>query len=230
MQMLHDIKDAILRLSIDDRVDFDKWYYAHPFRSKEEDCRIAEPAPAYDLTRQPMSVEEYLEFQAVSAIKHEYVAGEIFAMAGASLRHNIVSRNLVNIFSRHLRGSPCRAFIADIAVRIKTHQHEFFYYPDVMVACEVGDIDRRTLDNPKLIVEVLSHSTERTDRWEKALNYRHLQSLEEYVLVAQSAPEATFLRRAQEWRPAQSSGFDSTVEFHSIGLRTPLAHIYEGAA
>jgi len=124
-----------------------------------------------------MSVEEYLKFDESSSIKHEYVAGEVFAMSGPNLRHNLISLNLARAFFNHLQGGPCQAFAAEIKVRLRIETREFFYYPDVVVACGPLNMEERYLHNPRLIVEVLSPSTESIDRREKALNYQRIASL-----------------------------------------------------
>jgi Uma2 family endonuclease len=196
----------------------------------EEDHRVAEPAAAYGTRdkRDLMSIEEYLKFEEGSPIRHEYVAGEIFAMSGASLEHELIGGNVFAAFHAHLRGGPCRSFINNFKLHLEVNESKLFYYPDVMVAC--GPIaDFRFCTNPRLVVEVLSPSTERTDRREKAANYRQIPSLEEYVLVAQRSPEITIYRRSEHWAPLILSSLEETAEFRSIELSLPLGQIYEGA-
>lgn len=180
--------------------------------------------------RPPLSVEGYLAYEADGRLRHEYIAGEIFAMTGASLEHNIIAGNLFNAFSNQLRGGPSRAFMADFKVRLKNGMDDIFYYPDVMVACGHEGIEKYYLTNPTLIVEVLSPTTEAIDRREKALHYRQLPALEEYALVAQEGNEVTLYRRASNWGCSVVRTLDAIAEFHSIGLSLPLAMIYEGVA
>lgn len=195
----------------------------------EEDYRVAEPAAAYGarVERNLMSIEEYLEFEEGSPSRHEYVAGEIFAMSGASIEHELIGGNVFAAFHAHLRGSPCKSFINNFKLHLQVNESKFFYYPDVMVAC--GPIaDNRFCTNPRLIVEVLSPSTERTDRREKASNYRQIPTLEEYALVAQRTAQVTIYRRSEHWAPLILSSLEETAEFRSIELSLPLGQIYEG--
>ena len=108
-----------------------------------------------------MTPEEYLQFEAASPIRHEYVAGEVYAMTGAVPQHNLISIALVSEFRNHLRGGPCRAFMAEVKAHIKSSRDEAYYYPDVMVACGGDALEKPYLQDPKLIVEVLSPSTAR---------------------------------------------------------------------
>jgi len=196
----------------------------------EEDYRVAEPAAAYGapVKHNLMSIEEYLEFEEGSPIRHEYVAGEIFAMSGGSIEHELIGGNLFAAFHAHLRGSPCKSFQNNFKLHLQANESRFFYYPDVMVACgPIADI--RFCTNPRLIVEVLSPSTERTDRREKASNYRQIPALEEYALVAQRTAQVTIYRRSQHWAPLILSSLEETAEFRSIELSLPLGQIYEGA-
>jgi Uma2 family endonuclease len=155
------------------------------------------------------------------------VAGEIFAMSGATVRHNVIADSLLFAFLAHLRGSPCAAFSSSMKVRLKINRDDIFYYPDVMVACGAQNMDSHYVENPKLIVEVLSPSTEKIDRREKALNYRQIASLEEYVLVAQRTCEVTLYRRSKDWKPIVLTELEAVAEFSSIELSLPVAQIYE---
>jgi Uma2 family endonuclease len=156
------------------------------------------------------------------------VAGEIFAMSGGSRKHALIAGNVFAAFHAHLRGSPCSSFINDFKLHLDVNESKFFYYPDVMVACG-PQADDRFCTNPRLIVEVLSPSTEHTDRREKASNYRQIPALEEYVLVAQRMAEVTIYRRSEHWSPLILSSLGETAEFRSIELSLPLGQIYEGA-
>ncbi len=175
-----------------------------------------------------LSVEDYLRFEAESQVRHDYIGGRIHAMSGTSVRHNVISVNLVTAFRTHLRGGPCQAYVADIKVRLAVNREDIFYYPDVMVACGSVRPEEHYLRDPTLIVEVLSPSTENIDRREKLLNYTLIPTLDEYVLVAQDSREITLHRRAEQWRPSVVTATTSPVEFRSIKLTVPLAQIYEG--
>ena len=197
----------------------------------EEDYRVAEPGEAYGarVERGLMSIEEYLKFEEGTPIRHEYVAGEVFAMSGGSRKHALIAGNVFAAFHAHLRGGPCSSFMNNFKLHLDVNESKFFYYPDVMVACG-PQADDRFCTNPRLIVEVLSPSTERTDRREKASNYRQIPALEEYVLVAQRMAEVTIYRRREHWAPLILNSLAETAEFRSIELSLPLGQIYEGAA
>lgn len=128
------------------------------------------------------SAEDYLAWEAAQPDKHEYVAGEAFAMGGASRLHVTVSGNIFNEISNQTEGSPCRTYMADMKVRVEAAAA--FFYPDVLVTCD--EADRRAeqfMTAPTLVVEVLSPSTAGYDRGEKFAAYRRLPSLQQYVLV-----------------------------------------------
>lgn len=225
MTTVQEIERAIERLTLADREALEFWFR----ELSQEPLRVAEPAAAYaaEPGARHMSADEYLELEAASLEKHEYVAGAIFALSGASKRHNMITLSLASAFRAHLRGGPCRAFIENVKVRLTVQESEIFYYPDVMVVCGAGDPDAHFVREPKLVVEVLSPSTATIDRREKALNYRHIASLEEYVLVAQHRPEVTLYRRADNWHCHAVTAPGAFVEFRSIALSLPLEQIYE---
>jgi Uma2 family endonuclease len=218
MHTIEEIKQSIRLLSATERESIAAWLSD----ATDSSHTVAEPAPAYANT--PVT----LEFEQTADVRHEFVAGTLYAMAGPSKRHNRIAVNLVAAFHGHVRGGPCDAYISDVKLRLKVGHDDLFYYPDVMVACEREDASEYYLQLPKLIIEVLSPSTEKTDRREKALYYRQIATLGEYVLVAQNRPHVEILRRADDWRPTVVTSLDATAEFHSIGLSLPLTQIYEG--
>ena len=130
-----------------------------------------------------IAIPEYLEGEQHSPIRHEYLAGRVYAMAGAGERHNLIAGNLFFHLRAAVRGTPCRAFISDMKVYVE--QNDAFYYPDVMVTCDPQDTESLHKHSPCLIVEVLSPATETIDRREKLAAYRTLASLRYYLLVAQ---------------------------------------------
>lgn len=132
---------------------------------------------------QYMTVEEYLKFEGRSAQRHEYVRGQIFAMTGSTVAHNTICRNLLIAIQSLLEGSPCQAFFIDVKVRVEAANS--FYYPDILVTCEPVNSKVVFTSAPRLIVEVLSPSTKQTDRREKLVAYKELESLRQYVLVHQ---------------------------------------------
>jgi Uma2 family endonuclease len=175
-----------------------------------------------------MTVDEYLEFEENSPVRHEYVNGSIYAMSDISVAHARLTRELVIAVGGHLRGGPCEPFSTNLKLLIRTDTDEIFYYPDVVVACEREHWGPNYVRNPKLVAEILSPATQHIDRREKAMTYRRIASLEEYVLLAQDDHQVTVQRRAENWRPQSYTGLQATVEFRSIGLSVPLAQIYEG--
>lgn len=137
-----------------------------------------------------ISIPEYLEGEPRSDVRHEYVAGQVYAMAGAGEKHNIIALNIASMLRSVARGTPCRVFISDMKVRVE--QNDAFYYPDVMVTCDPQDTESLHKRLPCLIVEVLSPATEAIDRREKLIAYRTLPSLRYYLLVSQE-------KRQVEW-------------------------------
>lgn len=179
----------------------------------------------------PISEEEYLRLEAQSPIRHEYVNGEMFAMTGGTLRHNTIALNIAAALRNHLRDTPCRAFINDVRVRVaKTNS---YYYPDLLVTCARGaqtmDLSAVTVEDPVLVIEVLSATTEATDRREKLLAYRTLASLSEYVLISQDEARVEIHRRRGDigWEKIEYFG-PETVELASVGLQIGMREIYEG--
>lgn len=192
--------------------------------------RVAEPKPEYRVDPYPMTVEEYLELEAHSRVRHEYLAGEIIAMSGATPRHNWLAGQLYATFRSHLQGGPCRPYMGDVQVKLRISRDDYVYYPDVMVVCRREEEGARFFTDPKLIVEVLSPSTASVDRHEKRIAYRRIAALEEYLIVAQDEIEVTVFRREEGWEPAVLGGRDSILELRSIGLALPVAQIYDGEA
>jgi Uma2 family endonuclease len=175
-----------------------------------------------------LSPDEYLRVEAQSEIRHEFVRGQVFDMVGGTDTHNLISLNIASALRERLRGRPCRVFMADMKVRIAAA--EVFYYPDVFVTCDSSDRKPYFKEHPCLIVEVLSETTEGTDRREKFLAYESLESLKEYVLVQQSRRELEVFRRGSAHSPWTKSSHvdDQEVDFPSLGISLTLSQIYEG--
>jgi Uma2 family endonuclease len=174
-----------------------------------------------------LSIEEYLACEKASEVRHEYIGGAVYAMSGGSEAHNLLCGNLYAALRHHLRGKPCKAFMADMKLRLSIAEDDIFYYPDVFVTCEPADREKYYKTRPILIVEVLSPSTERLDRREKFLSYCALPSLQEYVLVDQERMHVTCFQRESDWKPQHLT--ERTVRLHlpSIGFEMTLADIYE---
>jgi Uma2 family endonuclease len=228
MITLDEIKHALKRLDANDREEIAAWL------GKLTDGRyvsfgVEEPQPAYaPLNTYFMTFEEFLEFAEHSPLRYEYVNGVIHAMTGASLAHGRISRELLVAVDSHLRGGPCEAFAASANLYIRSQTDEILYIPDLVVACNPEEWDKNWLCNPKLVAEILSPSTRHIDQREKAMTYRRVNSIEEYVLLEQSEHKVTVHRRAEDWRPQVYSGPQSVAEFRSISLSVPLAQIYAG--
>jgi len=173
-------------------------------------------------------LEDYLAMEPEAPVRHEFINGEIFAMTGASLQHNIIVMNLGAIIRPHLRGTPCRVVASDRKVLVA--KTDSVYYPDLLVSCgDPGDnIDAYTETAPRLIVEVLSPSTALTDRREKRLAYQQLDSLQDYVLVSQNQIRVEVYHREPEgeWSYREYDTGE-TLNFPSIDLAIPMMSVYE---
>ena len=180
------------------------------------------------------TTEEYLSLERGSEIRHEYLDGFVYAMAGESPDHSTICFNLAGLLHGQLRGTPCRGFSPNMKVR--TDQSGLFAYPDLAVVCgepilhdERGDV----LLNPTVIFEVLSPSTEAYDRGEKSLRYRtQIETLQDYVLVAQDQPRIEHHARQPDgiWLPAEVSGLEGMLYLPSIDCRISLAEVYDRIA
>lgn len=177
----------------------------------------------------PITAAEYLDGELRSELRHEFVDGRIYAMSGASLRHNAICLEAASLLKAHLRGSPCRTFIGSVKVQISDDVGEAFYYPDVFVTCEAADDDSHVVRHPKLIIEVLSPSTSRNDRGDKLATYKRLPSIEEIVLIEQDWPELVIHRRADRWKRHIFTQLESVVRLESIQFEAPLAAFYQSA-
>ena len=174
-----------------------------------------------------ISPEEYLVFDAQSPEKNEYVDGEIHAMTGTTVRHNRISLDLALLLKNHLKVQPCETFIADI--KVHAVRANAFYYPDIVVRCNPDPLldEARVIDDPTLIIEVLSPSTEAIDRREKLAAYRRIPSVQEYVMVAQDQRSVEVYRRQGDinWT-YQAFTDDEAVTLGSVGLTLAMASIY----
>lgn len=137
---------------------------------------------------------EYLASEGQAQIKREFVAGEVYAMAGATARHNRISGNLYVMLDAATRGTPCEVFMADMKVKVEAHRA--FYYPDVLLACEPGDDQPLYRARPCLIAEVLSPSTAGIDEREKWHHYRDIPTLRHYLLIDSESRQVRLLIRA----------------------------------
>jgi Uma2 family endonuclease len=172
--------------------------------------------------------EEYLELETQSPIKHEYIDGEIYAMAGTTDAHNTIAGNLFVLIRNHLRGTNCRAYFADLKVRLEKLNR--FYYPDLLVTCNPQDQETPTYKQfPKLIVEILSDSTEAFDRGNKFHDYQTIESLEEYILVNTKYQRVEIFRRSPQtgWLFQTYTPTNATFFLHSLDLVISFTDLYE---
>ncbi len=176
-----------------------------------------------------VSVDQYLTGEVNSAVKHEYVGGAVYAMAGAQNIHNSIAGNLFLAFGTRLRGSKCRPFNSDTKVRVKLRDHVRFYYPDMQVTCHPNPPDDTYQDNPILVVEVLSPSTRRVDEEEKKEAYLSIPTLEVYLLVDSSNREVVIYQRGETgFQRDILAGEDAKIPLSCLGFDLPIQEIYEG--
>ena len=171
--------------------------------------------------------EEYLLAERVSATKHEFLAGVVYAMAGASRGHNLIAGNISRRLGNQLEGKRCVPFGSDMRLRIHKPGATFYYYPDVTVDCSGSKDDE--IDQPTVIFEVLSPDTERGDRGDKLVNYQSLASMRVYALVDQFRRAVTVYRRGEgeAWTREFFSDAEATVELPEIGCALALRAIYD---
>jgi Uma2 family endonuclease len=169
-----------------------------------------------------ISEAEYLAGELISEIKHEYIDGDAYAMAGASRSHNIIASNIARKFGNHLENTPCTTFSSDMKIKADG----CFFYPDVSVVCDDKQGDDYFTEAPLIIVEVLSKSTRRRDKTTKFQAYKTLPSLQEYVLIDQDFVEIEMYRKSANWFPALYFLGDE-VTFESIGLTVSVTDIYQ---
>lgn len=177
-----------------------------------------------------LTPQKYLEGERATEEKHEYFSGEVFAMGGASLSHVRIVSNLVRILGNQLLGKPCEVLATDM--RVKVSQTGLYTYPDVSVACDEPRFDddhHDTLLNPRLIIEVLSPSTEAYDRGKKFSHYLTIDSLAEYLLVAQDRPRVEqYIRQpSDDWLWHGATELNESIRLPSIECELKLAEVYD---
>jgi Uma2 family endonuclease len=174
---------------------------------------------------QRISVTEYLELERTAPVRHEYVGGYVYAMAGASDRHNLIAGTLYSKLLPIASGRGCQAFISDMKLMCNA---TVFYYPDVMICCEATDNDPYTRKKPVLIIEVTSPGTERIDHHEKLVAYKSIDTLLEYVLVAQDRFQIEVHRRRDgRWQqPEFLSEAGEVLKLESVRLDLTIGEIY----
>lgn len=180
-----------------------------------------------------LTSEQYLMIDRRAERKSEFFDGEMFEMAGASERHNLITLNVGGELRNRLRGRPCKTYASDM--RVQVGATGLYTYPDVIVACgearfRDGELD--TLLNPKVIIGVRSPSTESYDRGRKSTRYRRGDSLAAYLLIEQDRPhvEHYFRDPDGQWRLTDAFGLTQSVRLNSIDCELPLAEIYDRVA
>ena len=174
-----------------------------------------------------ISVEDYLDGELRSEVKHEYVNGEVYAMVGATADHNTIAGNGFAWLHSRVK-LPCKVYMGEVKARVLTDLDDRFYYPDVMIACDQGDLHPYFRTEPCLIIEVLSNSTERRDRADKFFAYRKLPSLREYVLIAQDSYRVEVYRRDTNW-DLEIYGEDASLRLECVADSLAVADVYQGA-
>lgn len=184
------------------------------------------------MTAQPKrtwTVAEYLDFERNSETKHEYFGGEIFAMAGASAAHNIITANIVASLHSQVFQRNCTVFPSDM--RLKVERHNLYTYPDITVVCgevQYEDTEQDNVLNPTVIIEVLSPSKENYDRGKKSQYYRTIPSLQEYLLVSQDGHHIEHFTRHSEhqWLFSEVTDTESVFQLTSIDCRLTMGDVY----
>ena len=183
---------------------------------------MALPQPAGRFERR-----DYLAWEAEQPVKHEYIAGEVFAQAGARQNHVVVALNIATVLRQRLRSTPCRAYMSDMQLEVE--KADAVYYPDVMVSCHPADLAaERVLHHPRVIVEVLSDSTAAYDRGQKFAAYRMLDSLQEYVLIDPERRSLEIFRRlpSNDWLLATGDSARALV-LASLEMEIGLDEVFE---
>lgn len=190
---------------------------------------VREPAIAYG--KHKFTIEEYLAMEDIATEKHEYYKGEIFAMSGTKMPHNIISKNLFIGLGIKLKGKKCQPFGSDMRVHIKANT--LFTYPDISIICgepETLNNDNLNVLNPAIIIEILSPSTKNYDRGEKFKLYRDIPTLKEYILVDSESIHVEIFRlnEAGHWELEEYKLEGEPLNIKTINENIPIGDIYEG--
>jgi Uma2 family endonuclease len=181
------------------------------------------------VTQTRYTAEEYLALERSATYKSEFHDGQIYAMTGASRKHNLVSGNIYRELSLQLKKRPCEAYINDM--RVKADKAHSYHYPDIAVVCgtpQFEDAYVDTLLNPTLLIEVLSPSTEAYDRGGKFAHYRKIATLQEYLLVAQDQPSIErYVRQGAVWILSEAVGLAASIPLDSIDCVLSLREVYD---
>ncbi len=187
---------------------------------------LLEDAPA---ALPSFSVEEYLAAEDVAVEKHEYAGGMVIAMAGASETHELIAMNLALLLGNHLRGNPCRVFKSDLKLRVRLLENTYFYYPDVMIACDPGDNENPHFkDRPLVLIEVTSPGSRERDTETKVFAYMSIPSLRSYLIVSHDQRHVRHYRRSdQGWAVTLHPEAGDLIQLPELGMDMTLDDIYD---
>ncbi len=188
---------------------------------------VNEPAVAYQ--KRHYTIEEYLEMEKASTVKHEYFQGEIFAMSGAAFNHNLIFSNVFGLLFSKLKGSKCIPFGSDMRMNIP--ENTLFTYPDISIYCdEIKHLteDKDTILQPTIIIEILSPSTKNYDRGKKFKLYKDIPSLKEYIMIDSDSVlvEAYYISDEQNWILNKYEELSDRLRLASMGFDLALSDIY----
>jgi Uma2 family endonuclease len=178
--------------------------------------------------KQPITVAEYLSGELIAVQNHEYVDGSVYAMTGASTRHNRIATNATVSVGAQLRKNPCQVFNSDMKIRVRQSRSIRFYYPDLLLVCQPNPDSDLFQDHPVVIVGVLSDSTRRVDEYEKREAYLTINSLNCYLMLEQDRPAAVVYRRGENgFQREDYEDLDAVVTLGEIGCQLRLNDVYD---
>ena len=175
-----------------------------------------------------MSVDEFLDAEPQFTVRHEYLGGTVYAMAGASTPHNEIAANLIIAVGTRLRGKPCKPFGSDMKVKLNRAGTPYFYYPDAMIVCNRAGLGASWCEQPTVIFEILSESTRSIDEREKHAAYLSIPGLAAYVLIEQDTQRVIIEHRVPTgWNRELVEGPDAVVRLAAVEVEFPLSELYE---
>jgi Uma2 family endonuclease len=206
--------------------------YLETEHASEAEYKFFLQEPAVDYNKKRYTIEEYLEMERASTVKHEYYQGEIFAMAGASDRHNWMFTNIFGELCIQLKGNPCRPNGSDMRMHIP--ENTLYTYPDIAIYC--GDTDEKdnpeedTITEPTIIIEILSPSTRAYDLGTKFNLYKDIPTLKEYILIDTESIEvkAWRINAHNQWHPEEYKTLHKSVQIPTVGISLSMQDIYRG--
>jgi Uma2 family endonuclease len=176
-----------------------------------------------------ISIDDYLAGELVSQVKHEYLGGYVYAMAGGRVVHNLIKGNIFGRLYGRLQTIRCRPYDSDMKIRVRLPTHVRFYYPDVSIICNSNPADDSYQDAPSAIFEVLSRDTRRIDEGEKKDAYLTIPTVATYILVEQESPAVVVHRRSEHgFVPEVYTGLEAVIPLPEFNTELPLSEIYDG--